>query len=336
MKLPKIEKLPSVSYHAQVQIGGKRYSITEPTQKQVEREIAALKLKLKRAPEKSTAGTLGDAIDRYIESRENILSPSTIRGYREIRRNRFQGSMSKKVLKLDSRTLQAMIDAEAKICGPKTVKNAWGLVKAAIETETGERITVRLPQVPPSDRPFLDPEQIKIFIAAVHGTSIEIPALLALSSLRASEIAGLKWSDVDLKKRLIRVSGAAVRDSEYKLVEKKTNKNRSSARTVPIIDPLYNALSAVERKTGKVVALTANHIYGTVNDICTSVGLPKVGLHGLRHSFASLAYSLGIPEKITMEIGGWSDDRTMRKIYTHIAQQDKAHFEGKFTQFFEP
>ena len=56
--------------------------------------------------------------------------------------------------------------------------------------------------------------------------------------------------------------------------------------------------------------------------------------HGLRHSFASLAYHLQIPEKIAMEIGGWADDGTMRKIYTHLSQKDIAKRAEEFSNFF--
>ena len=75
-------------------------------------------------------------------------------------------------------------------------------------------------------------------------------------------------------------------------------------------------------------------IYKRINEICATNGLPKVGNHGLRHSFASLAYHLQIPEKIAMEIGGWADDGTMHKIYTHLAQKDIAKRAQDFRNFF--
>lgn len=334
MKLPKIERLPSGSYRAQVQINGQRHSVTGTTEKEVEREVAALKLQLKKAPIPANALTLSEAVDRYIDARENVLSPSTIRGYREIRRNRFSGSMGKKINELNTINLQKMVDLESKICSPKTVKNAWGLVRSVIVQETGQCPAVRLPQVPAAGRPFLDSDQIKVFVDGIRGKSFEVAALLALSSLRASEIKGLKWSNVDMDKKLIRVSGAAVLDSDNQLVAKKTNKNRSSSRSVPIIEPLYKALQQEDKNGEYVVSLTTNYVYQAVNEMCEKLGLPKVGLHGLRHSFASLAYSLGMPEKITMEIGGWSDDGTMKRIYTHIAQKDRFHYESEFTSFF--
>jgi len=57
-------------------------------------------------------------------------------------------------------------------------------------------------------------------------------------------------------------------------------------------------------------------------------------VHGLRHSFASLAYHLNIPEKITMEMGGWSDPGTMHKKYTHIAKSDISRYQTAMADFY--
>ncbi len=43
-----------------------------------------------------------------------------------------------------------------------------------------------------------------------------------------------------------------------------------------------------------------------------------------------------IPEKIAMEIGGWADDGTMHKIYTHLAKKDIAKRAQDFSDFFDP
>lgn len=86
---------------------------------------------------------------------------------------------------------------------------------------------------------------------------------------------------------------------------------------------LVDALSSVKEKDEMVVTMSASWMLKGINSICEKYHLPLVGVHGLRHSFASLAYHLGMPEKIAMEIGGWSDDQTMRKIYTHISELDR-------------
>ena len=71
-----------------------------------------------------------------------------------------------------------------------------------------------------------------------------------------------------------------------------------------------------------------------IKRVCEKNGLPKVGFHGLRHSFASLAYHLNIPEKVVMEIGGWADNQTMHQIYTHISKQDVNTHAEQLVAFF--
>jgi integrase len=216
----------------------------------------------------------------------------------------------------------------------KYIENSWSLMASSIAAFTEHRLKVKLYQEEKNERPFLDHEQIDIFVAAVKGLPFEIPALLCLSSLRRSELIALKWKNVDLKKKVIYVQGARVR-GEDGLVEKKQNKSKKSRRAVPIIPPLLEALQNADRKTEYVCTMTGDLTLTRVNKICAANGLPEVGLHGLRHSFASLAYHLGIPEMIAAEIGGWDDLATMHNIYTHLAERDIAKRSQEFSDYFD-
>ena len=270
---------------------------------------------------KKTDLTLAEAIDKYIENRRNVLSPSTLAGYGSVKKNRFKAVMAKPLSEI--KYWQAVINAEA-------------LVSPAIKSAGVELPRLTLPQIVPKDPVFLTPEQIHVFIAAVKGTPVEIAALLGLHSLRRSEIAALDWSNVDLDKRTIKVSGAVVPGENWTLVEKPSNKNATSTRTIPIMIPeLYDALTAVKNKHGKVVTCYISTVYDWVNDICAANGLPKLGVHGLRHSFASLAYHVRMSEQAAMQIGGWSDYATMRKIYTHLSAQDIGHAENAMRDFYD-
>jgi len=208
------------------------------------------------------------------------------------------------------------------------------LISSSINEATGRKPNVKLPAKEQNQRPYLEPDQIEVFVQAVKGESVEIAALLELSSLRRSEMLAVKWDDVDMERKTIQVHGAKVYSVEG-MVHKKQNKTRTSTRTIPIIPPLLEALRDSERKSDYVVTLNGSWIYTRINEICAANGLPKVGNHGLRHSFASLAYHLQFPEKIAMEIGGWADDGTTRKIYTHLAQKDIAKRAEDFSNFFD-
>lgn len=334
MKTPKARRLPSGSWFCRVRVDGKDIGITRATEKEAVAEAMAIKAGIKEAKLHPKKKTVTQAIDDYIESRQNILSPSTIRGYRAIQSGRFQQMMHKEIFNVTQEQWQRAVDLESRIVSAKTLTNAWRFVSSVISESTGQHFTIRLPQIIPSDRQWLTPTQIPIFVAAIKGCSIEIPALLALSSLRRSELLNLRWEDVDLKNDVLRINGAAVYDTEGNLVRKRETKNQTSRRIVPIIPPLKEALENAEQTGNFVVTLHPNTIYQHINRICNANDLPQVGIHGLRHSFASLAYHLKMPEKIAMQIGGWSNDQTMRKIYTHLAQEDLKKHAQSFTDFF--
>lgn len=339
MKHPKAKRLPSGSWYCRVRVQGQDISITRSSEREAVAEAMAVKAGLRDAQSLETVQrrnlTVSKAIDQYIESRCNVLSPSTIRGYRNIQRHRFSGAMQLKICEITQENWQRIVNGEARVYSAKTVKNAWGLLSAVITETTGKKIIVRLPQVVDKDLPFLSSEEITIFVEAIHGQSIEVPALLALSSLRRSEILALRWESVDLKNGLLWVKGAAVEDEHNKMVYRQENKNHRSRRAIPIIPPLQAALEANKKPSGLVVPDGyPSKMYVGINRICEANGLPKVGVHGLRRSFASLAYHLGFSEEMTMRIGGWSNIYTMRRIYTKLSEQDITAQSAAFKGFF--
>lgn len=309
-------------------------TVIENTEAEAKAKAVAIRAGFVDVKKRPSAVTLEKAIDNYIEVRSNVLSPSTLVGYKSVKKNRFKSVMQCPVA--DIKDWQGVINAEAAICSPKTVKNAWGLIRPAIEAAGVDLPKVKLPQLVPKEPVFLTPEQISVFVAAVKGTPVEIPALLGLHSLRRSEIAALDWANIDLRKRIIKVSGAVVPGENWTLVEKPTNKNSASTRTVPIMIPeLYDALKAVPDKSGKVVTCYISTIYDWVNKVCDENNLPRLGVHGLRHSFASLAYHVRMSEQAAMQIGGWSDYATMRKIYTHLSTQDINAAANSMSKFYD-
>ena len=146
---------------------------------------------------------------------------------------------------------QTAIRREAKDRSPKYIANVWGFFSAAIYEATGRKPRVNLPAKEKNERPYLDPDQVKLFVEAVKGDPVEIAALLALSSLRRSELKALTWDCIDFERKTISVKGAMVYAGKGEgMVSKKQNKTSSSNRVVPIIPPLEKALKAVPEKEG--------------------------------------------------------------------------------------
>ncbi len=337
MKIPEPRRLKSGSYFIQLRLNGVSVPITADTAKECKKQAELIKAEHragKRILTKSSRSvTLDAAIQRYIDSRREVLSPSTIRGYTCIRNTRF---LAQKDMKLAEINWQKAINAESKICGPKTLKNAWGLMVSVLGFYELPVPNVKLPQLVQPDKAWLEPEQIQLFIDDVKGEHFAIPALLALHGLRRSEIYALDWSSVDLKKNTISVRGSVVRDETNQFVRKNTAKNVTSRRTIPIMVPALSDLLHLAKANGQeVVTGSPNSLFNQINRVCERNGLPLVGVHGLRHSFASLGYHLGIPEREMMELGGWADTTTMHKIYTHIAKADRLKSENKLADFFK-
>ncbi len=338
MKVPEPRKLKSGTWFLQMRLNGRSISVSAKTKKECQDKAALIKAEYKNGVREIKAGnaiTLSQAIDAYIERRENTLSPSTITGYRRIQTGRFKSSMNTPIDKLTD--WQSIFDREAQLGAPKTLKNAFFFIRSVLKENGINQPMVQLPVQEKHTREWLDPDQIQALVKSVSGQYQQLPVLFALHSLRRSEILALDWSNIDLKNNCFEVRGAVVKDVEGRFVYKDANKNKSSQRTLPIMIPeLYKALSAVPEKerVGRVVTVNGNTILYEINKACEKADLPAVGTHGLRHSFASLAYHLGLSELETMELGGWADYKTMREIYTHLSAKDRLKAENKIAQFF--
>lgn len=337
MKVPTPKKMSSGNWYINMRLGGESINVTEPSERACIRSAQLIKAEYlagKREAKKAPL-TLSDAIDKYIVSRENVVSPSTVRGYRNIQNTRFQSYMKKRIDAFTPELCQKMVNEEAMRCGAKTLKNAWGLISSVLRYHTITPPAVKLPQLVQNERPFLDPEQISVFVSAVKGEDVEIPALLALCSLRTSEIRALTWDQVDFRRNIVHVRGSVVYDEDRNLVHRQENKNTTSRRDVPMIPQLAEALRSAERTSDYIVPGSIQHVYLRINKICRANALPEVGLHGLRHSFASLAYHLNMPPKIAQQIGGWANDQVMQRIYTHIAQADLISNQNKMLDYYK-
>lgn len=340
IRLPKVEILPSGAAHTRVLINGERISITKDSEEACIAEYLALKHGVKEAEKrtKKQEVTLSEAVQKYIDDlkKKEKTSPATIKGYESYKKNRLQSMMSANVYETTDQQWQAAVDRDFRKLSDKYAKNVWTLFAGAIEKETGRRPKIDLDPPEKVERPFLEPEEVLIFVEAMKGRTAEIATLLELSSLRISEVLDVRGTDVDLKNERVRVKGAAVYGPDGKIVHKGKNKTKASVRYVPLIPPLKEALKGKKLTDDYLVRMTGGGIYKQINRVCAANGLPKVGNHGLRHSFASLAYHLGIPEKVVMEIGGWDDSKVMHDIYTHLAKKDIAKRSADYSNFFLP
>lgn len=340
---PKPELLPSGRWRCRVMVGGEKASALGDTPEEANAKALAMKAGLVEVSKKNLEAqkghiTLQEAIDVYISARENVLSPSTIHGYKEIKRNRFQSLMQKQVARIGPAELQEAINEEAKTVSAKTIKNALGLVTAVIggykELNTKR---LRLPQRRRKEHSYLDEQGMMDLFEAIQGQPVELPILLAVwLGMRRSEILGLCWDCVDFDAGTIQVARTYVNDKEKGYILRDELKTEASRRTLECPGYILEKLRAYPgTHEGRIFLFHPNTLYKTMKRLCDQNGIDFVGVHGLRHTNASVMLSLGIVDKVAMARGGWSTDVTMKQIYQHIFSSDKAAAGGKVDSFFE-
>ena len=256
-------RLPSGSWRCQVYAGknssGKHQyrSFTAPSKK--EAEFAALEFSLHRKEicRDATNMTLDEAMQKYIASKDQILSPSTIRSYDVMRRTTLQELMDVKLNRITPQMIQESInhasmpytDSHGRVRRrtPKTIRNIHGFLSAVLATYYPKlKLDTTLPQKEVKEQLILEPEQIAVLLKAVENTDLEIPVLLAVwLCMRASEIAGLTWDCVHFDSNTITIKKALVRGQGNQWVEKGT-KTTSSTRTIRAPEYIMSKLSAAK------------------------------------------------------------------------------------------
>lgn len=346
MKVPEPRQLPSGKYLIEVMVSGKRMSKTFPTPEQAKAWAAAVKtdlLQISAEEEQQRRGniTLTKAIDRYLADRENIISPSTYKGYKEVQRNRLQSLMPMVVSKITTADVQRAINEDAKRLRTKSIKNALRVVLPVIE-EYHQNINVhrlRLPQQYKEEHAYLQVEDMIKLFTAIQGDLCELPILMATwLCMRRSEIFGLCWDCVDFENNSIIIKRTYVVDKEKGYILREATKTVGSRRILEDCPGyIMDKLKAYPRTAGtdRIFTMSPNTPYRNLEKICAKNDITFPGFHGLRHTNASVMASLKIIDVVAMSIGGWSTDVTMKKVYEHVFSADKKSAVNSINSYFQ-
>lgn len=326
MKIPKATKLPSGSWNIKMMIDGRRVSVTAPTKREAEQKAAAIKGGAKVAVKSSM--TVGDAIDQYIASKDSVLSPSTIAGYRRIREHALQDLMSLDVDKLTPQAVQRSINIMSRDKSPKTVRNAHGLLSAAMSVYRPDMILrTTMPQKQRYDIAIPSDDDVAAIMQAAKGADAELPILLAIwLGLRMSEILGIKWSDVDGD--VLHIRRALVDEGE------KTTKTYSSQRDLLIPPYIKTIMERSPKDAEHIVQYTRRGLYVRFQTICKKAGVQHYRFHDLRHINASVMLALGIPNKYSQERMGHATDNMLKTVYQHTMVAEKIAVAAKVDDYF--
>ncbi|OLB72416.1 MAG: hypothetical protein AUI16_20415 [Alphaproteobacteria bacterium 13_2_20CM_2_64_7] len=182
------------------------------------------------------------------------------------------------------------------------------------------------------------PAEIRTIVQHLHGRWRPLFLVAAFTGLRSSELRGLRWSDVDLKRSELHVRQRADR---YNVIG--PPKSDAGFRTIPLLPMVVNALREL-KLTGKQTAADlvfpskTGHIIGHSNlmkyvwkplqviaKVITPAGRAKYpGLHALRHFYASWCINrrvdggLELPLKIVQTRMGHASVKLTADTYSHL------------------
>lgn len=344
-KRPTPRKLPSGRWNCEVMVDGQRYSVTDEDKDICQAKAMAIQAGAMEKEEKQKALKLKDAIDAYISSKNNSLSPSTVRVYEIMKKKRFKGIMDRNIYTLTKRDIQIAVNQEVKDVSPKTVANAYGLVRPVLKDYGIDVFGVKLPQRVKPKKDYVQPEEIPKLMEAAKKDKYEVAILMALwLGMRRSEICGLCWDCVDTEKSSVTIRRTLVMDKTNTYVLREGAKNASSQRTIPCPDYIMDKLKAMQstgrRMDNRVFSMSPDTLRKHVHSVCTAAGITDTSTHGLRHTNAAVMRHLGISDDHAMQRGGWTEERTYKNIYSYVfsstaKQEDKQiddFFSGKLTE----
>jgi len=202
------------------------------------------------------------------------------------------------------------------------------------------------------------PVEIKALVDAATGKVLALVCLAAFAGLRASEIRGLRWADLDLgSKPAVTVSQRA-----DKWAQIGSPKSAAARRTIPLGEPSAPALRAWKlaqppityREDGEKRQGPATLVFGTSRDkpdtlpnirnrlvapVMIGAGIaapalddagkpvmrPKYGLHRLRHYAVSSWLAAGLDLKLCQRWAGHADLSTTINLYGHFIPRRDDH-----------
>lgn len=187
------------------------------------------------------------------------------------------------------------------------------------------------------------PEELGRFLDAIEGNrNAALFRVLAMTGLRRSEAAGLRWSDVDLPHRRLTVNQAATLvDGEEVLG---APKSRRSRRVVAVDDDTvailrrhklertetYLRLGITASASRRVFAndlgepLRPDSLGQAFRRLVAHHGLPEIRMHDLRHTHASHLLAAGVNVKVVSERLGHASVSFTLDTYAHVMPGQQA------------
>ena len=219
-------------------------------------------------------------------------------------------------------------------------KNPVCLTKVTAKGNNGELIPI-------TEKEVFTIKESKAFLKSLDQVGEEfinkvIPIkIMLLTGLRNGEIHGLKWSDIDFKRKTLTVKRSRLYSPLIGCYEK-SPKTSTSTREVPLPDSLINDLENYKdwfRIMDEDFDNKLDQYYISVNMYREPINPEGLGdwlnkfemktnqkhvtCHGLRHTYCSILLSQGVPIQTVSKYMGHSDSSITLKVYSHFMPESQ-------------
>lgn len=279
-----------------------------------------------------------DALDKYIGSRERVLSPSTVVGYEKAKRQLlpFVELMDKSVLSVSSSDIQPIINTWAVDLSAKTIKNRISFLLSVLEYSGNDRrIKLTYPKRRKPEVRTPDSQDIRRLLDNSSGELKISICLAAFGTLRRGEICALLQSDILRDLSSVSVTKDMVDSKDGGYVVKDIPKTVDSYRVVKFPREVIRMIP-VSDPDEPVIHLTPTAVSMRFSHLAKKVGV-ECSFHDLRHYAASFRSDLGIPAKYIEEAGGWSAGgaSVLKSVYDNPLKENRRKYTDMTNRYIE-
>jgi integrase len=303
------------------------------------------------APPRDNKQTIGS----WLESWRTTALPASSRKattqelYANLCRKHLEGDTDLAVLRLDqirpTHVEALVLRLRGKGLSDSTVRQVYTVLRAALDIAVRDGLLasnptakVKRPAVAPKEARYLSTEDVRRLLDQLDGLRYRLAVLLmAATGMRRGEVAGLRWSDVDLTRGELTVAGIVVRVAGA--LEWTAPKTDRSRRRIPLTAGLIAELKKHRKAqiaerlhagdqwtdTGAVFAtevggwLDPRNLLRTVEIAAGKAGIENVGAHTLRHSAAVGWLESGVHIKAASDLLGHASISITGDLYGHTS-----------------
>jgi len=320
--------------------------VTAATKKELEKKSAAIIHAAETGFIEPRSVTFGEFWTRWVEAKAPTLSPSTARRYRDLGRLHLSAFAGLKLAKIGPADVQHLYaDRLGTGLSGTSVRHLHSVLHGAFDDAVKWGLVARnvCDAVSPPARNRTEMQtwnaaEARAFLSASTGHRLEALWQLAITTgMRRGELLGLKWSDVDLDGNALSVRRSLSRGDTSRLIEREP-KTQAGRRRIALSPGTVEMLRRhrvrqIEHRLSVGIAyedrdlVFANelgaHIHPNtlVRDftlLTEAAGVPRIRLHDLRHTSATLLLAEGVHPKIVQERLGHSDIAMTLNRYSHV------------------